>query len=197
MKRYPLSGLLILASLVTARAQTAPPYGPPPAAVSDPEAFWSTPPATPEPYARERVWLSTDYLLWWVRKGPVNTPLLTTGSAQDALPGAVGQSGTQVLFGDRPLGFGASSGGGCRCRAPGRVGRCRARSRVNLRQCERLETSHMVDIPPGLFGAPKQSRICFGSDTSRVPVCAKAHRRIECRFRLPSPHQPIHRALFR
>jgi hypothetical protein len=102
--------MLILTNILIARAQPGPPYGPPPAPVTDPEAFWSTPPAAAESYPRERVWLSADYLLWWVRNGPVNTPLLTTGSAQDALPGALGQSGTQVLFGNRPLGFGASSG---------------------------------------------------------------------------------------
>jgi hypothetical protein len=58
----------------------------------------------------EKVWFKAEYLLWWIRSGPVNAPLVTTGSPQDAVPGALGQSGTQVLFGDRPLSFGAVSG---------------------------------------------------------------------------------------
>lgn len=43
-------------------------------------------------------WLSADYLLWWLRSGPVNGPLITTGSAGDAIPGALGQPGTRVIF---------------------------------------------------------------------------------------------------
>jgi hypothetical protein len=49
-------------------------------------------------------------LLWWIRNGPNNTPLVTTGSTDDAVPGALGQNGTQVLFGGTPLHFGAFSG---------------------------------------------------------------------------------------
>jgi hypothetical protein len=56
------------------------------------------------------IWVSTDYLLWWVRGGPVNSPLVTTGSPADPVPGALGQPNTQVLFGDRPMGYGALSG---------------------------------------------------------------------------------------
>jgi hypothetical protein len=51
-----------------------------------------------------------DYLLWWIRSGPLNTPLVTTGSPLDAVPGALGQPGTRVLFGDSPLNYGALSG---------------------------------------------------------------------------------------
>jgi hypothetical protein len=43
---------------------------------------------------------SADYLLWWMRKGPVNGPLVTSGSASDPIPGAIGQPGTHVLFGN-------------------------------------------------------------------------------------------------
>jgi hypothetical protein len=55
-------------------------------------------------------WVSTDYLLWWMRRGPVNTPLVTAGSVNDAIPGALGQNGTRVLFGDHAFDYGAFSG---------------------------------------------------------------------------------------
>jgi hypothetical protein len=48
-----------------------------------------------------RFWLSADYLLWWT-KGDHVPSLVTTGSPNDAVPGALGQPGTQVLFGGDP-----------------------------------------------------------------------------------------------
>ncbi len=45
-----------------------------------------------------------------MKGGPVNTPLVTTGSLADAVPGALGQPGTQVLFGDHAMNYGALSG---------------------------------------------------------------------------------------
>jgi hypothetical protein len=74
------------------------------------EAFWSVPAPELEPRPAERIWLKGEYLLWWIRSAPVNTPLVTTGSAADAVPGALGQDNTQVLFGGAPLHFGAVSG---------------------------------------------------------------------------------------
>jgi hypothetical protein len=43
-------------------------------------------------------WLSGEYLMWWL-SSPKVPPLVTTGSPQAALPGALGQPGTAVLFG--------------------------------------------------------------------------------------------------
>jgi hypothetical protein len=43
-------------------------------------------------------WFSGEYLLWWTRNNSLPS-LLTTGSPADALPGALGQPRTQVLFG--------------------------------------------------------------------------------------------------
>jgi hypothetical protein len=74
------------------------------------EVFWSAPPPHPEPDSPERVWARVEYLLWWVRSGPLSTPLVTTGSPLDAVPGALGQDNTQVLFGGSPLNYGAFSG---------------------------------------------------------------------------------------
>lgn len=55
-------------------------------------------------------WANADYLLWWVKGGPV--PPIVTGSETftDAPPGALGQPGTRVLFGDRSIDYGAFSG---------------------------------------------------------------------------------------
>ena len=45
-----------------------------------------------------RWWISADYLLWWT-KGDRLPPLITSGAPNDIVPGALGQPGTQVLFG--------------------------------------------------------------------------------------------------
>jgi len=45
-----------------------------------------------------RWWVGVDYLLWWT-KGVRLPVLVTSGAPNDALPGALGQPGTQPLFG--------------------------------------------------------------------------------------------------
>jgi hypothetical protein len=44
-------------------------------------------------------WASSEYLLWWTKKNPVPSALVTTGSAADGNPGALGQPGTRVILG--------------------------------------------------------------------------------------------------
>jgi hypothetical protein len=56
------------------------------------------------------LWFGAEYLLWWVKDGPLPVPLVTTGSAADALPGALGQPGTIVLFGGDDLNYQDFSG---------------------------------------------------------------------------------------
>jgi hypothetical protein len=46
-----------------------------------------------------RFWFSGDYLLWWLKTSSPPA-LVTTGSPSDPVPGALGQPGTHVLFGD-------------------------------------------------------------------------------------------------
>jgi hypothetical protein len=58
-----------------------------------------------------RLWLQADFLLWFIKDGPLNVPLVTTGSPNDANPGALGQPHTQVLFGGSGLDYGAIPGG--------------------------------------------------------------------------------------
>jgi hypothetical protein len=43
-------------------------------------------------------WARTDGLLWWIKDGHA-PPLVTTGAATDALPGALGMNGTSVAVG--------------------------------------------------------------------------------------------------
>jgi hypothetical protein len=64
-----------------------------------------------EPRSGPNAWLNFDFLLWFIKDGPLNVPLVTTGSTSDTNPGALGQPHTQVLYGDNNLNFGAFSGG--------------------------------------------------------------------------------------
>ena len=65
--------------------------------------------AAPSPCA-PRVWFEADYLLWWIRKSPVPTPLVTAGNVNDPLPGVLGQPSTVVLFGGKDIDYGTFSG---------------------------------------------------------------------------------------
>jgi hypothetical protein len=58
-----------------------------------------------------RLWLQADFLLWFIKDGPLNVPLVTTGSTSDTNPGALGQPHTQVLYGNSGLDYGAIPGG--------------------------------------------------------------------------------------
>jgi hypothetical protein len=58
-----------------------------------------------------RGWASVDFLLWWVKSGPLQVPLVTSGSAGDPIPGALGQPNTSVLYGNNNLDFGTLAGG--------------------------------------------------------------------------------------
>ena len=111
MKSIHFSLLLVLTSALGAQAQELlPPPSPPPQTIHPDEAFWSLPVVDPEPGSQATVWLKGEYLLWWIRKSPSNTPLVTLGDAADAVPGALDQPGTHVLFGNRPFSFDAASG---------------------------------------------------------------------------------------
>ncbi len=57
------------------------------------------PPQPPAPYV-EHFYGSASYLALFIRPERITTPLLTTGSTSDPHPGALGQPGTSILFGD-------------------------------------------------------------------------------------------------
>lgn len=54
---------------------------------------------------KERLWFHGDFLLAFFRDGPLNVPLVSTGSAGDPSPGALGQPGTTVLYGNNKVDF--------------------------------------------------------------------------------------------
>src|SRR5438132_368888 len=56
----------------------------------------------------EAVSISADYLLLWIKDGPLHTPLITTGS--QATLGVLGNSDTSVVFGDKDIDYHALSG---------------------------------------------------------------------------------------
>ncbi len=56
-------------------------------------------------------WIEGDYLLWWLKKSPLSTPLVTSGITGVPNAGAVGALGTNVLFGNSPIDFHDFSGG--------------------------------------------------------------------------------------
>lgn len=58
----------------------------------------------------ENWWVEGDYLLAWMKKGHIDAPLITTGSAGDAVPGAIGQPGTTVVYGNQHYDYNRVSG---------------------------------------------------------------------------------------
>ena len=53
------------------------------------------------------LWVSAEYLLWWIKSAPVPNALVTSSGS----PGPFGTSSTTVLFGNHDAGFGPFSGG--------------------------------------------------------------------------------------
>jgi Putative beta barrel porin-7 (BBP7) len=102
MRYFLLLGFACL--VLTSPLQAEPPASSPPETPPVLDCGNSAPEA-----CGSRIWGGAEYLLWWVRD--MNTPpLVTTGNPHDAVPGALGQPGTVVLFGDKPLDFDSNSG---------------------------------------------------------------------------------------
>ncbi len=57
-----------------------------------------------------KFWVEADYLGWFIKKNPLSTPLLTTASETDPLPGAIGQTGTHVVLGRHDIRMGWMNG---------------------------------------------------------------------------------------
>src|SRR5438552_3711142 len=58
-----------------------------------------------------RGWVSAEYLNWWITKGPIGVPLVTTGNPLSPNAGKIGDPSTVVLFGNSSVDFGALHGG--------------------------------------------------------------------------------------
>lgn len=57
-----------------------------------------------------RFWLRSEYLAWWTKDAPLPSPLVTVGSASDPIPGALGQPGTQILYGGQNVDMEVANG---------------------------------------------------------------------------------------
>jgi hypothetical protein len=65
-------------------------------------------------------WVRAEYLFWWMRNAPLPVPIVTTGNPQVGFDpnnvntvntaGAIGQSGTRILFGEESVRFAPFSG---------------------------------------------------------------------------------------
>jgi hypothetical protein len=55
-------------------------------------------------------WADVEFLAWWVKRGPLAVPVVTTGNLADPHPGALGQPGTTVLS-PSSLDYGTLPGG--------------------------------------------------------------------------------------
>lgn len=92
--------------------QDRPPYPPtqyPPRYGGPPLATQIAPPNSPSSIS-SRFWFSHDILLWWTKSSPVPQPLVTLGSTSDSVPGALGQPGTQVIYGGNSIDMRLSAG---------------------------------------------------------------------------------------
>jgi len=57
-----------------------------------------------------RLWADAEYLCWWSKNAPLPVAIATTGSSTDSAPAALGEPGTEVLFGNQSISNGALSG---------------------------------------------------------------------------------------
>jgi hypothetical protein len=82
-----------------------------PSAVVATEGDPVLPPPGPPAAAADRVWLSTEYLAWWLKRSPVPVPLVTTTSDLTAQPlAALQQPATTVPLGTQDIDTGVRSG---------------------------------------------------------------------------------------
>jgi hypothetical protein len=103
MRKYVLGAVVTLAAVAGAAPAQAPEE---PAPVVQGAALDVGAPERPDP---GRNWVRADYLLWWVKDGPVPVPLATQGGTF-AAGRAVGTPGAAVVLGDSSLDYGTFSG---------------------------------------------------------------------------------------
>lgn len=114
-------------------------------------------PALPEMVylVTSKFWFRPEALLWWTKDAPIAQPIVTTGSTSDAAPGAVGQPGTQTLFGGGNASFGYVAG-------------------IRLESGVWLDARRRFGLEVGYFALIQQSRqFSDQSDTFGDPVIAR------------------------
>lgn len=113
-------------------------------------------------FGSETFWFSMDYAAGWIQKPRLSAPLITEGSPADAHPGAIGQPGTVVAFGDSNYKFGTYQG-------------FQAQIGVNLNDQLYLELNTLVfpaqhvawTTASGLTGSPLVARPVFNTIADR------------------------------
>jgi len=107
----------------------------------------------PSSFGTERVWVSAHYLLGYLTRPQLGTPLVTTGSFTDIHPGALGQPSTAVIFGNDQYQFGTLNG-------------IRVDAGVNLNDRLYLEGSV-------LYFGPQHTNALFASDAAGNPFIGR------------------------
>jgi hypothetical protein len=64
----------------------------------------------PEPPGPACFWAEGGFQVWFLTPGPLPIPIFARGNPADPIPGALGQPGTQVLFGNQVLNYGPQAG---------------------------------------------------------------------------------------
>ena len=102
-----------------------------------------------------KFWFRPDVLLWDTKAAPLPQPIVTLGSTADALPGALGQPGTQVVVGGGNVNFGYVGG-------------------IRLETGVWLDERRIVGLEAGYFVLIQQSReLSNQSDLFGNPVIAR------------------------
>lgn len=107
----------------------------------------------PSSFGTESIWVTGRYLTAWLSRGFLSTPLVTTGSPTDPLPGGLGQPSTVVVFGQDQYNFGQLNG------AQLDVG-------VNLNDRLYLEATAM-------YFAPQHTNALFASNANGSPFIGR------------------------
>jgi hypothetical protein len=103
------------------------------------------------------VWVSADFLLGSIQRAPLRYPLVTTGSSADAIPTALGQPNTAVVFGASNLSTGFSPG------VHGEVGMF-------------LDAGHTFSMDlSGFVLFPDDVRATFASDANGFPAIGRPY----------------------
>jgi hypothetical protein len=98
-------------------------------------------------------WVQADYLLWWMKNGPLPVPVLTAGSAENG--GVLGAPDTKVLLGNSSLDYGRMSG-------------------IQFGGGGWLDDRHLWGLEAGGFVLERRSvHASFASDANGNPVLAR------------------------
>ena len=125
------------------------PYQPPPGPIL----------VGPELMPMPRFWLRAEALYWWTKASPLPVPIVTQGSAADAIPGALGQPGTSVLIGDQAVSFDGRGGGWLALAYPGPEHLIELRDRFGLLRQDEEKPARYADMATRFIGPLSVARL--------------------------------------